>query len=614
MASQNNGNKQDNTPDEEIFGIFSEVFNAMDISRADIAAEMYDWNLPPLPQSERDKLGSQEGLLMTKEVMAGVEIAQPQGAMLYKGRPVLVYLRDQFINSEKYNKEILNPFHICYCKSLQEAKRENRYENRYVLTYDTSGEFKVNLHVRDKYGSNIITQEKEQNVYRRLKVCQTCLHDINWKKFRKYDGPGLKWWQGGNKRARYAIIDNFDIKEFLHDARKKQFEPFAFGTDELSTSGATALKAYSLTSEMKQNLKDARENRCDSCHKVFPSRSLEIHHKNHNEGDNRRENLIVLCAACHTKLHKLEGGLRVEINENTAISDVEYADTQKRIGDMHMQGFGAEQNPQKAGEHYALAAEGYEAAEAGNVEAQMALAAILQGGLGLPADETAAKNWYKKVAAACSPLAEAGDTQGAYMMSLLHENGWGVGRSKDKAESYKKLAYEGYSKNEADLTPDELMRLSQLAEKEEEAADWKSRAAFIYDVMAKRGDAVAGYKLAKIIEEERDEADEVELPDTSESFEKAKQAFAQITGTYEDNQDVDKVALRARNGSEAAIITLGRLHSKGEAKALAALKELCKQGNKTAVGIIEKHANDGDMDAIMAMAEICMEKNIYDFA
>ena len=37
MASQNNGNKQDNTPDEEIFGIFSEVFNAMDISRADIA-------------------------------------------------------------------------------------------------------------------------------------------------------------------------------------------------------------------------------------------------------------------------------------------------------------------------------------------------------------------------------------------------------------------------------------------------------------------------------------------------------------------------------------------------------------------------------------------------
>ena len=111
------------------------------------------------------------------------------------------------------------------------------------------------------------------------------------------------------------------------------------------------------------------------------------------------------------------------------------------------------------------------------------------------------------------------------MMSLLHENGWGVGRSKDKAESYKKLAYEGYSKNEADLTPDELMRLSQLAEKEEEAADWESRAAFIYDVMAKRGDAVAGYKLAKIIEEERDEADEVELPDTSESFEKAKKCM-----------------------------------------------------------------------------------------
>ena len=164
---------------EDIFNAFSDIFDVMGITKADIASEMYDWELPPLPQSEREKLGSSEGLLMTKDVMTGLEVAQPGGAMLYRGRPVLVYIRDQMLRRNKYERGWYNPFHICYCKSLREAKEEHRYENRYVLTYDTSGEFLVNLNVReDNYGS-VYTEAKEQHTYRRLKVCQSCLYELN---------------------------------------------------------------------------------------------------------------------------------------------------------------------------------------------------------------------------------------------------------------------------------------------------------------------------------------------------------------------------------------------------------------------------------------------------
>ena len=45
--------KQLFSPDEEIFNIFSDIFKAMGITRDDIASEMYDWELPPLPPSER---------------------------------------------------------------------------------------------------------------------------------------------------------------------------------------------------------------------------------------------------------------------------------------------------------------------------------------------------------------------------------------------------------------------------------------------------------------------------------------------------------------------------------------------------------------------------------
>ena len=68
---------------------------------------------------------------------------------------------------------------------------------------------------------------------------------------------------------------------------------------------------------------------CECCGEAFTSRQLEIYHRNHNEGDNRRENLVVICKKCHDMIHQQEGGLRNKSQED--VSDLEYGDINKRL-------------------------------------------------------------------------------------------------------------------------------------------------------------------------------------------------------------------------------------------------------------------------------------------
>ena len=598
--------KQLFSPDEEIFNTFSDIFNVMGITRDDIASEMYDWELPPLPPSEREKLGSSEGLLMTKEVMAGLEVAQPGGAMLYRGRPVLVYIRDQMLRRNKYERGWYNPFHICYCHSLREAKEEHRYENRYVLTYDTSGEFLVNLSVReDNYGT-VYTEAKEQHTYRKLKVCQTCLYELNWKGFRKYAGPGIKWFEGGDKRKRLQMAENFSISEFLQSVRKSQFQPMQI--EGISASGGTAIKKYSLTAEMKQQIKNSVNNICECCGETFTARQLEIHHRNHNEGDNRRENLLVICKKCHDMIHQQEGGLRNQSKED--ISDLEYGDINKNIGDMYRKGYGVKVNNHKAAEHYQFAAEGYESASStGSAEACMKLGKLMIDGLLENATPEQAQAFLEKSLNSYKSKAKNGDPAAMYALYIMYSNGWGCRKNNKNAEAYKQQAYSKYMENPSQWGADDCIRISQLASEADVAEKWKSRAAFLYGVMADNGSAQAGYQQAVLIESEKSDEDEVELPDTKTLFAAAARAFESLNNKYEENQSLDKLTEKARQGNEKAVQKIGAMYLHGEKQGLEILKQMAVSGHEAAIQTVAQCAEAGDMDAIMAMGDICVSKS-----
>ena len=224
--------------DKEILKPFQKIFAAMGISTLQIELAAENFSLPKLTDAERKKLLSGMPLdpKILEELMKNFAPLMP---FAYKEHIVLIYIRDQYLTRANYAQGNYNRFHLCFCQALRMAKKNNRYEARFVMTYDTGGNFLVNLFVDG--------ERREQNVYRRLKACQYCLREINWKNFRRYCGAGLETFRGGNKAMRLKIVEEFDIAEYLLTAQKNKsdFPPVDF----------TIKKEYVLSSQWKDALK-----------------------------------------------------------------------------------------------------------------------------------------------------------------------------------------------------------------------------------------------------------------------------------------------------------------------------------------------------------------------
>lgn len=339
--------------DEAITDYFANTLSAMNISDYNIKSVMYDMGLPPLDFAEREQL-SGDGIEVSPNFDDdNIEMAEPQQFMKYKKRFIVLYIKDQFLKYGSYKYGNYNPFHVCWCRALQQAKEEHRYDSRYVMTYNTSGNFKVNLSVRDyDYYGKLCTTKKEENVYKKLSVCQQCLYQLNWKNFRKYCGDGINWPRGIERQKRFDLVDEFDIKEYMQYAKEQEL----FDHPVSGTASSTIMKEYVLTPQIKSDIKRSTGCTCDACKKVFKENELEIHHKNHNEGDNRCENLLVLCSDCHDKVHEIEGGLRKKQN-GTETSDKEYVKAVNNLADMYENGSGVAKDEAKAKELRSKASE-----------------------------------------------------------------------------------------------------------------------------------------------------------------------------------------------------------------------------------------------------------------
>lgn len=589
--------------DTQIMDFFSDVRSAMNISGEDIAAAMYDWELPELAPWEGLHLADRDGLDVTREMIDNIEYAFPEKTMTYKGRPIIVYQRDQFIPGVKYRNGRYGKYHVCFCNELRKKKDKHIFENRYVITYDTSGIFKVNISVRDKNAQGkVVTKVAESNVYKKLNVCEQCLYELNWRNFRDHAGTGEYWYKYGDDRARKKLVAEFVIKDFLYEARKKSFVLLRVDdTAELGTDAATDVKKYHNDPQYKSRIKSMRNYICDGCGKKFKENELEIHHRSHNEGENRLSNIMVICNSCHNIIHQEEGGLRNTYTEPTTIT---YADIQKNIGDMHRTGRGLKQDDKEANKHYALAAKGYEeAADEGEAEAEFKLAQMMSAGEGMPADKEAADKLFKKAAADYKKSADSGDPTACHVMYTMYSEGLGVKKDETAAEKMKVNAYKGYMKKPDKWGADDCIRISEVAPDENEAVRWKEKASFIYGVMADRGDAVAAYKHSELIENERDIEDEIELPPTEEDYKQSAEAFAKIVDNYEANQNVATVAKRALSGSNDAVKKLEKFYVDGDRDAFKALKELARNHNEEAERIIQEH---GSVEDIMEMARLFM--------
>ena len=383
-------------------------------------------SLPELTDAERKALS--EGKPLDPKILAElVKYFAPIIPFAYKEHIVLVYIRDQYLSRKNYEAGNYNRFHLCFCRHLRRTQKNNLYESRYVMTYETRGNFLVNLF-------DVDGTPREQNVYRRLKVCQYCLRELNWKNFRAYCGAGRECWSGGNRTMRRKIVDAFDIAEYLLTVQKNKanFPPVEF------TDVSAIKKEYVLSAQIKLALKKNVDYTCEVCRKKFPPADLEIHHKNHNQGDNRRDNLSIVCRECHNKIHAVEGGVFVKRN-----AQAEYAAALKVLGDI-----ASAENDKAAKNFYRQAAAAYKKLD-NDLDAKFELANIF-----FLLEEITESQKFAEIYLSCA----GNSPKELIRCGLIHAKGLAMPTNFAKSWSY----FEAIKDNEEFFTDREFIELNEF--------------------------------------------------------------------------------------------------------------------------------------------------------
>ena len=544
--------------DKEILQPFQEIFTAMGISdnQLELAAEKF--SLPKLTDAERDALS--EGMPIERKIMEELmKNCAPLVPFAYKEHAVLLYLRDQYLSQKNYEHGNYNRFHLCFCQTLRTAKKSHRYESRFVMTYDTSGNFLVNLFTLDG-------KAREQNVYRRLKVCRHCLREINWKHFRRYCGAGRAAFHDGDEKKRLEIVENFDIAEYLLTAQKNKsdFPPVDF------TDVSAVKKVYELTPQIKAALKKTVENTCEVCRRKFPSEELQIHHKNHNQGDNRRENLLVLCRRCHEKIHATEGGVFFKKNHR-------HADELKDLFLINT----ANGDDLAAKNFYRRAMNAYQ--KLPDIDALFELANLY---LRERKTFTAAQRHFQKY---LSQASDGGDKE-KIRCGLIYAKGLGVPKDLSKAKKF----FDAVKDNAANFLDSEFIELVRLMGFVDDAERLRAQAIEIFESAAQNGSAQAVGELVKLYGEnfvadfdattlEEGEQDEIKI-----FLDEAENLFR---GKVESHDKIQRQFEEVKRGDFNLVSQLKASARRGDNESQAVLEKLyldAEQRNSRGVIVIRE--------------------------
>jgi hypothetical protein len=186
-----------------------------------------------------------------------------------KLHPGYCYKKVYPVNSIKQEKPWTNPFprkHICECKTIKE--------------FIEKGKFQGNFHFLTSLTCEVIDKDTGE-VYEdiELNICKNCL----------------------DKLINEMNIPKDEIDFFIKNLFKK------IKKDNDKSKIKTDIFGYSINWKKLSNKRREEEHyTCKECgfkaSNFFERQFIDVHHKDRNKINNEKDNLIVLCAECHSKI------------------------------------------------------------------------------------------------------------------------------------------------------------------------------------------------------------------------------------------------------------------------------------------------------------------------
>lgn len=250
-------------PDFKVNNLFNQL-------RTQMNARLVDWSEGGLWNSiDIDEILETTGHDISPEELSVAN----DGTLEYKGRKVVVYIRDQRVQYQPYK------FHVADCKKLTEMRDNDRY-HRYVVSNRTDGTFTVNSYERGRIVKKAAAEK--------LTICKYCLNHLNYKGY-----------VSSNGQTRTRIYNSFELNEFF---RKY---PSQITIKPAHTNVTAPADEYTVNWEnISRGYRESANWRCEQCHVSLRDKReyLHVHHKDGNKNNNIRENLQALCIACHANL------------------------------------------------------------------------------------------------------------------------------------------------------------------------------------------------------------------------------------------------------------------------------------------------------------------------